>query len=127
MAVTVRSPLIPSDSRKVVLARGGPSVSQEKALFSCGYIRVSGTAAAYISSRTRNKCILRHASGDYGCASDAVVEANRLALADGDQRILSAYPVNPKKKAKRGAVEGTFWIITEADRKRCYQATCLSR
>lgn len=58
--------------------------------------------------------LARHARGDWGnvCRDDAA--ENDRALID-ENRLLSAYAIDPTKPAK-GYGENCFWIITEADR-----------
>ena len=59
-------------------------------------------------------CLMNHMLGDWGkvCREDAAI--NDAAVKNGD-RILSAYPIDPKKPCK-GFGENCLWIITEADR-----------
>lgn len=56
----------------------------------------------------------RHACGDWGNVCDEDKMLNNEALINGD-RILSAYPIDPKKPCK-GHGDNCIWIITEADR-----------
>jgi len=93
---------------KIVLSPTG------KALFPLGQIVSTPGALDACSHEHRIECLARHASGDWGviCKDDAAL--NNAALTDGS-RILSAYPINPKKPSK-GYGDNTLWIITEADR-----------
>jgi hypothetical protein len=60
------------------------------------------------------QCLLRHAQGDWGNVCEEDKATNDQALIDND-RILSAYAIDPSKPAK-GYGENCLWIITEADR-----------
>ena len=57
------------------------------------------------------KCLRRHASGDWGCVGAEDAAVNDRALASG-ARLLSAYPIDPRKPCK-GWGDNTIWIITE--------------
>jgi hypothetical protein len=60
------------------------------------------------------RCLVRHASGDWGAVCKEDAASNDAAVKNG-LRILSAYPIDPAKPCK-GFGENTLWIITEADR-----------
>jgi len=57
------------------------------------------------------KCLNRHAKGDWGDVDEEDKQTNDYALKHG-MRVLSAY--NDDRFPKRGIA--TIWIITEADR-----------
>jgi hypothetical protein len=60
-------------------------------------------------------CLQRHVSGDWGVVGAEHKRANDRAVKDG-ARILSAYPIDPRKPCK-GYGENCLWIITEADHR----------
>ena len=59
-------------------------------------------------------CLARHVQGDWGNVSRTDAALNDEALTFGN-RVLSAYPINPKKPCA-GFGANTLWIITERDR-----------
>jgi hypothetical protein len=59
-------------------------------------------------------CLGRHVRGDWGSVCDEDKETNDRAVINGD-RILSAYPINPRKPCQ-GYGDNCLWIITEWDR-----------
>jgi hypothetical protein len=61
------------------------------------------------------KCLFRHQTGDWGnvCEED---KATNDDAAKHDQRILSAYTIDPSKGESQGWGENTLWVITEWDR-----------
>lgn len=59
------------------------------------------------------ECLCRHVGGDWGHVCDEDKRTNDAALRDGD-RLLSAYPIDPKKPCK-GYGENCLWVITEWD------------
>jgi hypothetical protein len=61
-----------------------------------------------------NRCLYRHARGDWGATCPADKQRNDQALNEGG-RLLSAYPIDPAKPCK-GWGNNCLWIITEADR-----------
>jgi hypothetical protein len=85
-------------------------------LFQLGRVVVTtGVLDAFTtSSFYLAQCLGRHRLGDWGCVCAEDAESNTQAVRDGD-RILSAYPIDPKRPCK-GFGENCLWIITEADR-----------
>jgi hypothetical protein len=83
-------------------------------LFELGSILGTGGALEACSFEYLGQCLARHAAGDWGEVSEQDAASNREAVKAGF-RILSAYPIDPKKPCK-GYGQNTVWIITEADR-----------
>jgi len=83
--------------------------------FPLGQIVATPGALAATANEYRLQCLFRHVSGDFGCVCDDDAEINRAAIMNGDDRILSAYPIDPAKPCE-GFGDNTLWIITEADR-----------
>ena len=83
-------------------------------LFPLGQIVATRGAVDAVPDHQRIACLIRHATGDFGCVCHDDAETNRAGIIDGD-RILSAYPIDPAKPCK-GYGDNTLWIITEADR-----------
>ena len=75
------------------------------AKFPLGELVITANADATLDAAEVREGIARHAAGDWGrvCPEDAAL--NEAALREGD-RLLSVY----------GGGDGTFWVITEADR-----------
>lgn len=56
----------------------------------------------------------RHRNGDWGIVSDGDKRSNDAGLRSGQDRLMSAYPIDPCLPAVSG--RNTVWIITEWDR-----------
>ncbi len=83
-------------------------------LFELGEIVSTPGALEACSPEHLAHCLSRHATGDWGKVSEEDAALNNEAVKD-DSRILSSYPIDPRKDCK-GFGENTLWIITEADR-----------
>jgi hypothetical protein len=84
-----------------------PIKSQEgKSKFALGRIVATPNALQTVEPEHVQKCLCRHAQGDWGDCSNADREENELSLKEGF-RLFSVY--HDSKGTK-------FWIITEADR-----------
>jgi hypothetical protein len=83
-------------------------------LFLLGQVVATQGAMSIGHMSLLNRCLNRHARGDWGCISEEDRETNNEALKTGD-RILSAYPIDETLPCK-GYGNNTLWIITEADR-----------
>jgi hypothetical protein len=59
-------------------------------------------------------CLESHQSGDWGEVPKEDAKENRFAVKNG-LRIISSYYIHPEDE-KPPALDGKFWIITEADR-----------
>lgn len=83
-------------------------------LFELGAIVSTPGALEACSPEHLAHCLMRHAAGDWGkvCEEDAALNNEAVK---GGSRILSSYPIDPRKPSK-GYGENTLWIITEADR-----------
>lgn len=57
----------------------------------------------------------RHLSGDWGDVDAEDAAANEMALLQGS-RVVSVYRFPVPRSDAPGTVEGTVWVITEADR-----------
>ena len=74
--------------------------------FSLGDVVITSHAKDALHADDVQKCLVRHASGDWGEVCDADRQENELSVAR-EFRILSVY---------RDRADVKFWIITEADR-----------
>ena len=83
-------------------------------LFKPGRIVATPGAIASTTDEYRIQCLTRHLTGDWGVVPPEDKAANDEALIEGN-RILSAYPLDPKIPS-RGSGPNTLWLITEADR-----------
>jgi hypothetical protein len=79
-------------------------------LFELGRVVATPGALEQTNPIQRGIYLTRHQSGDWGCICAEDRALNDQAVVEGT-RILSAYPIDPKKPSK-----GRVWIITEADR-----------
>lgn len=68
------------------------------------------TFAAFVT-----ECLDRHEQGDWRDLDPSDREANRRAIADGDARVLSTYPVVSRNREPRsaGRPESHLWVITD--------------
>ena len=82
--------------------------------FDLGQIVATPGALAATTDEQRRHYLGRHSIGDWGRVDGEDWQTNDDAVLNGF-RILSAYPIDPKKPCK-GFGENTLWIITEADR-----------
>lgn len=83
-------------------------------LFTLGMIVPTPGVLDAVSPERMRACLARHVRGDFGCVCGDDAAANRAAI-DDDDRILSAYAINPAEPCE-GFGANCFWIITEADR-----------
>jgi hypothetical protein len=90
--------------------------------YELGLIVATPGALEACSNVHMQKCLARHLTGDWGCIDPEDKQANDEALS-GDERILSAYPIDPAKPYQATRLlpeprsgDNTLWIITEADR-----------
>ena len=90
-----------------------PSTKQPP-LFDLGQVGVTPGACAACSEEYLSLCLGRHVRGDWGSVCNEDKETNDAALIEGE-RILSAYPINPRRPC-RGYGENCLWIITEWNR-----------
>lgn len=58
-------------------------------------------------------CLQRHRHGDWGCLPESDRRANDAALRTGEDRILSAFEIDPSGPTSTGSGANTFWVITE--------------
>ena len=82
--------------------------------FALGQIVTTPGALEACDPHHLNRCLYRHARGDWGCVCPEDAATNDEAVREGF-RILSAYPIDPTEPSK-GYGDNTLWIITEADR-----------
>lgn len=80
-------------------------------LFNLGQTVMTAGVSEYLESEglaisELYRFVFRHHTGDWGELSEEDINANNVAVENGDERILSAYSLNGTK----------IWIITEADR-----------
>ena len=61
------------------------------------------------------ECLAMHSRGDWGCIGDDDKRCNDRALASGDERMLSAYPIDPARSYDDGG-DNRLWVVTEWDR-----------
>jgi hypothetical protein len=83
-------------------------------LFELGRVVATPGALEHTNPFQLRIYLTRHMSGDWGCVCADDRAANDAAVVHGT-RILSAYPIDPKKPCK-GYGDNCLWIITEADR-----------
>jgi hypothetical protein len=83
-------------------------------LFDIGQIVATQGALAACSREYMGQCLALHVRGDWGCVDAEDRKTNFDALFS-DERILSAYPIDPAKPCE-GFGANTLWIITEGDR-----------
>lgn len=85
-----------------------------KPLFELGAVVATTGAVAAMSEYGVNphELLTMHVTGDWGCVCEQDARENDKSV-KYDFRILSAYPLDPKKPCESG---NKLWIITEADR-----------
>ena len=83
-------------------------------LFPLGQVVATQSALQACDASHLNSCLFRHSRGDWGNVCTDDFKTNDEAVKAGF-RILSAYPIDPRKPCK-GFGENCLWIITEADR-----------
>lgn len=80
-----------------------------------GRIVVSHGVHAEVATEIVMDCLRRHRSGDWGSVSEADRRRNDQALKTGEERILSAFAIDPDLPCE-GHSSNTLWVITERDR-----------
>ena len=90
-----------------------PSTKQPP-LFELGQVVATQGALSACSQEYLFLCLGRHVRGDWGHVCSTDKETNDAALIEGN-RVLSAYPINPRKPCQ-GFGDNCLWIITEWDR-----------
>lgn len=91
-----------------------PPGTTQPPLFDLGRTVATQGALSVCSMDYLFQCLERHIRGDWGSVCPEDKETNDQAVIDGD-RILSAYPIDPKKPCQ-GYGDNCLWIITEWDR-----------
>ena len=99
---------------KIITMKTIITMNTTRRTFSLGQVVATRGALAAIPPARVLAGLARHARGDWGCVCQMDAVRNDRALVD-QERILSAYPIDPAKPAK-GYGANVFWIITEADR-----------
>ena len=102
------------DANEADEASDDSGAGSDGALFDLGRTVVTAGIAALIERDPTfaARCLARHRVGDWGAVTDP--EVNDAAVRD-EERILSAYPIDPTLPCK-GHGENTVWVITECDR-----------
>lgn len=79
-----------------------------------GRIVVSHGVDAEVSTELVMDCLRRHRSGDWGHVSADSRQRNTKALRTGEDRIMSAFAIDPRLPCE-GSGNNTLWVITESD------------
>lgn len=80
-----------------------------------GRIVVTSRVDAEVPTEIVMDCLRRHRSGDWGTVSDGDRRRNDQALKSGEERILSAFAIDPNLPPEERSTN-TLWVITEWDR-----------
>ena len=80
-----------------------------------GRIVVSHGVHAEVATEVVMDCLRRHRAGDWGSVSEGDRRRNDQALKTGEERILSAFAIDPDLPCE-GRGSNTLWVITERDR-----------
>jgi hypothetical protein len=84
------------------------------ALFRLGRLAITSGVARLCTVDYLTDCLLRHATGDWGCVANEDAAENNLAVATR-RRLFSAYPIDPDKPCMVFG-NNCLWVITKADR-----------
>ena len=84
-------------------------------LFELGQIVATRGALDETTHEFRMQCLARHIRGDWGCVCKEDWAENFDALLH-ENRLLSAYPIDPDQPTENYGHTNRLWIITEADR-----------
>jgi len=77
-----------------------------KPLFELGQIVTTRTISESVEAAKIASVIRNHVTGDFGVLGNEDIDANKEAIQNGDDRVLSAYIINKQK----------VYVITEWDR-----------
>ena len=86
--------------------KGLMKMNDSQPLFSLGTIVTTRTIAESVDAAKVASMIRSHTTGDFGVLENEDIDANKAAIKNGDDRILSAYVVDGEK----------VYVITEWDR-----------
>lgn len=80
-----------------------------------GRVVVTASVDAQVPSELVMVCLWRHRACDWGVVSSDAKRQNDAAVKSGEDRVMSAYPIDPEKPCL-GYGDNTVWVITEWDR-----------
>ena len=103
---------IHSDAVEEAADRVRPQMGKPLAL---GLVVVSHGVHAEVATEVVMDCLQRHRSGDWGAVSEGDRRRNNKAMQTGEERILSAFAIDPNLPCE-GSGSNTLWVITERDR-----------
>ncbi len=117
IADAVREGRLEVEHEAAAVSDSTPALKAAKVLGLGGMGRIVVTAGVHDTvNRARvGECLAMHSRGDWGCIGDDDKRSNDRALANGDERMLSAYPIDPARSCDDGG-DNRLWVITEWDR-----------